>query len=62
METSLLEMELNSLCRVIQQVLDLSWVDFDLNVQIILPSCFAQSAHLSRELWADSGTAKIKST
>ena len=32
---------------VIQQVSDLGWVDSDLNVPAILPSCFAHSAYLS---------------
>ena len=36
--------------RVIQQVSDLGWVDFDLDVPIILLSWFAHSAYLSSEV------------
>ena len=32
--------------RVIQQVSDLGWIDFDLDVPAILPYCFAHSAYL----------------
>ena len=50
--------------RVIQQVSDLGWVDFVLDVPLILPGCSALSAYLSSDQpqhnQTDSGTFKIK--
>ena len=48
--------------RVNRQVSVLGWVDFDLDVPLILPSCSAHSAHLyqPKQNRADRGTAKIK--
>ena len=48
--------------RVSQQVSDLGWVDFDLDVPLMLHRCSAHSAYLSsaKQNQASSGTAKIK--
>ena len=44
--------------RVIQQVPDLGWVNFDLDVPLILPRCSAHSAYLS-SAQAESGRESI---
>ena len=45
--------------RVSQQVSDLGWVDFDVGVPLIIPTCFAHSAYLFKQDPADSGIAKF---
>ena len=49
----------NEVYGVIQQVSDLAWIDFDLDVPVILPSCSAHSANLSSAQEV-SGRQKIK--